>query len=112
MTTTKPTLSKEIYTAHSKSLDAPVSGGDTGAINGTLSIMVGGDMEVYDELFPIFELLGRSITYIGRAGTGQDTKMANQIAIAGNTIGMTESLLYAERAGLDLEVTMKVLCAG
>lgn len=56
--------------------------------------------------------MGKSVTYIGSAGTGQDTKMANQIAIAGNTIGMTESLLYAEKAGLDLETTMKVLCAG
>ncbi len=112
MTTTEPSLSKEIYEAHKNSLDAPVSGGDTGAINGTLSIMVWGDREVYDEIYPLFELMWGTIAYIGWAGTGQDTKMANQIAIAGNTIGMTESLLYAERAGLDLEATMNILCAG
>jgi len=112
MTTTEPSLSKDIYNAHNKSLDAPVSGGDIGAINGALSIMVWGDRKVYDEVLPLFELMGKAIAHIGWPGTGQDTKMANQIAIAGNTIGMTESLLYAEKAGLDLEATMKILCAG
>jgi len=112
MTTTTPSLSKKIYKTYRKSLDAPVSGGDVGAQQWTLSIMVGWDKEIYDEVYPLFELMGKSITHIGKAGTGQDTKMANQIAIAWNTIGMTESLLYAEKAWLSLEVTMKVLCAG
>lgn len=116
MTTTKPSLSSTIYKEakmkNMPALDAPVSWGDTWAINGTLSIMVWGDKNIYDEVLPIFELMGKSITHIWNPWTGQDTKMANQIAIAGNTIGMTESLLYAEKAWLDLEVTMKVLCAG
>jgi len=112
MTTTEPSLSKEIYAAHNRSLDAPVSGWDIGAIEWILSIMVWWDKAIYDVISPLFKLMGRTIAYIGWAGTGQDTKMANQIAIAGNTIGMTESLLYAEKAGLDLEATMNILCAG
>lgn len=115
MTTTKPSLSTRIYESAKQkwlqSLDAPVSGGDTGALQGTLSIMVWGEYEIYEEMLPIFELMGSSVNHIGRAGTWQSTKMANQIAIAWNTIGMTESLLYAEKAGLDLETTIKVLCA-
>jgi len=116
MTTTKPSLSAKIYEVAKKkwlqALDAPVSWGDIWAINGTLSVMVWGDNEAFDEILPIFELMWKSITHIGWAGSGQDTKMANQIGIAGNTIGMTESLLYAEKAGLNLETTMKVLNAG
>ena len=116
MTTTKPSLAKKIYESAKvkwiSALDAPVSGWDTWAINGTLSIMVGWDMNVFTSLSQIFWLMGKSITYIGSAGKGQDTKMANQIAIAGNTIGMTESLLYAEKAWLDLPTTIDVLNAG
>jgi len=116
MTTTKPSLSVKIFEAAKErwisALDAPVSWWDTGAIRGTLSIMIWGEEEIFNEVLPLFNLMGKSVTYIWAAGTGQSTKMANQIAIAGNTIGMTESLLYAEKAGLDLEVTMKILCAG
>lgn len=116
MTTTKPSLSSEIYELAAQknisTLDAPVSGGDTGARNGSLSIMVWWDKNIFQEILPLFELMGTSITYIWKAGTGQETKMANQIAIAWNTIGMTESLLYAEKTGLDLETTIRVLCAG
>lgn len=115
MTTTTPSLSKKIFDAAQiewcSSLDAPVSWGDTWAINGTLSIMVGGEKKVYNETKILFDLMWKSVTYIWSAGKWQDTKMANQIAIAGNTIWMTESLLYAEKAGLDLETTIGVLCA-
>lgn len=116
MTTTKPSLSVKIYNEAVKkdiaALDAPVSWGDTWAQQWTLSIMVWWQDQTFNEVLPLFELMGKSITHIAWAGTGQDTKMANQIAIAGNTIGMTESLLYAEKAWLDLEKTIKVLCAG
>ena len=116
MTTTEPSLAKEIFEkAQEKgiqSLDAPVSGWDVGAIEWTLSIMVWGGRGVFNEILPLFDLMGKSVTHIWAAGTGQDTKMANQIAIAGNTIWMTESLLYAEKAGLNLETTIEVLCAG
>jgi len=116
MTTTKPSLSAKIYEVADEkwiqALDAPVSGWDTGAINGTLSIMVWWEEDTFHEISPLFDLMGKSVTHIWWAGTGQDTKMANQIAIAGNTIGMTESLLYAQEAWLDLETTVKVLCAG
>jgi len=74
--------------------------------------MVWWEEDTFHEISPLFDLMGKSVTHIWWAGTGQDTKMANQIAIAGNTIGMTESLLYAQEAWLDLETTVKVLCAG
>ena len=92
MTTTSPRLAQRIYTeAASKgllALDAPVSGGDTGARAGTLSIMVGGDREAFERAVPIFEAMGSSICYMGPAGSGQHTKMANQIAIAGTLAGV------------------------
>jgi len=116
MTTTKPSLSKIIFKAAEEKwidcLDAPVSWWDTGAIDGTLSIMVWWKEDIFKTISPIFELMGKSITYIWGAGKGQETKMANQIAIAWNTIWMTESLLYAEKSGLDLQTTIEVLCAG
>lgn len=115
MTTTEPALAKEIYELSSNkwisSLDAPVSGGDTGAINGTLSIMVWGDRECFDTVLPLFELLWASITHIAVAWTGQSTKMANQVWIAWNMVALCESLLYAERAGLNIEKTISVLQA-
>lgn len=80
-------------------LDAPVSGGDIGAKNGTLAIMTGGDKEAYDEIAPIFRVLGERITLLGPAGAGQHTKMANQIAIATNMIGVSESIIYAKKQG-------------
>ncbi|MCM8529907.1 MAG: NAD(P)-dependent oxidoreductase [Lentisphaeraceae bacterium] len=105
MTTSEPSLAKEIY-EHAKeknlfSLDAPVSGGDVGALNGTLSIMVGGDENIFNDTKPLFDLLGKTIVYQGLAGSGQHTKMANQIAIASNMIGVMEALLYAQKSGLD-----------
>ncbi|MBS4177307.1 NAD(P)-dependent oxidoreductase [Lederbergia citrea] len=116
MTTSTPTLAKKIYEEAKRSglyaLDAPVSGGDVGAKNGTLSIMVGGDRPIFDELFPIFEILGGNIVYQGEAGAGQHTKMCNQIAIASNMIGVTEALVYAKNAGLNPESVLKSIGSG
>ncbi|EAF5656630.1 NAD(P)-dependent oxidoreductase [Listeria innocua] len=105
MTTSSPALAKKIAEAgHEKGigvLDAPVSGGDIGAKNGTLAIMVGGAEDVFLKVKPIFEILGSSVILQGDAGSGQHTKMVNQIAIASNMIGVTEAIIYAERAGLN-----------
>jgi len=106
MTTTDPALSREIAeraTAKGHSaIDAPVSGGDVGARNGTLSIMVGGDREAVLAVMPLFELLGNKIVHQGGPGTGQQAKLCNQIVIAGTMVGVCESLLYGYKAGLDL----------
>ena len=106
MTTTDPALSREIAErAMIKSLsaiDAPVSGGDVGARNATLSIMVGGDREAVQTVVPLFELLGKKIVHQGGPGTGQQAKLCNQIVIAGTMVGVCESLLYGYKAGLDL----------
>ena len=116
MTTTKPSLAKRIYEGAKEkwlsSLDAPVSGGDVWAIWGTLSIMTWGDIDDFTSLAAIFWLMGKTITYTGEAGTGQHTKMANQISIAGNTIALCESLVYAEKSGLDLGKTIQVVSGG
>lgn len=116
MTTTAPSLAVEIDETTRKlnafSLDAPVSGGDIGARNGTLSIMVGGVREVFARALPLLELMGKNIVYQGNAGAGQHTKMCNQIVIAGNMIGTCESLLYASKAGLDLETMLKSIRSG
>lgn len=116
LTTSTPTLAQKIYaTAQeraAKSLDAPVSGGDLGAKNATLTIMVGGDAEAYDRLVPIFRQIGKTYTLHGGAGSGQHTKMANQIMIAGTMTGMTEMLVYANKAGLDLEKVLDTLAGG
>ncbi|MCA0170630.1 NAD(P)-dependent oxidoreductase [Bacillus sp. RAR_GA_16] len=105
MTTSSPTLAEEIYQhALSKqlyALDAPVSGGDVGAKEGKLSIMVGGELEVFEKVQPIFEVMGQNIVLQGPAGAGQHTKMCNQIAIASNMIGVSEAIVYAEKAGLN-----------
>ena len=106
MTTTDPALSREMAeraTAKGLSaIDAPVSGGDVGARNATLSIMVGGDREAVQAVMPLFELLGKTIVHQGGPGTGQQAKLCNQIVIAGTMIGVCESLLYGYKAGLDL----------
>lgn len=116
MTTSTPTLAKKIATAAhdlgAKSLDAPVSGGDLGAKNGTLTIMVGGEEKDFEVLLPIFKVFGTTIMYQGEAGSGQHTKMANQIMIAGTMTGMTELLVYAEKAGLDLEKVLTTVGGG
>jgi 3-hydroxyisobutyrate dehydrogenase len=116
MTTSKPSLAKEIYEAakqrHIYALDAPVSGGDVGAREARLSIMAGGDLEAFDACMPIFSVIGQNIVYQGEAGSGQHTKMCNQIAIAAGMIGVSEAIGYAEHAGLDPENVLKSISAG
>jgi len=116
MTTSEPSLAKKIYEeAKSKgiySLDAPVSGGDVGATNASLTIMVGGDKNDFDVALPIFKIMGKNIVLQGPAGAGQHTKMCNQIAIASNMIGVSEAMVYAKRAGLDAETVLKSISAG
>ncbi|MDX2249140.1 MAG: NAD(P)-dependent oxidoreductase [Bacteroidia bacterium] len=116
MTTTRPSLAVKIYTAAQErgigSVDAPVSGGDVGAKNATLSIMVGGDREDVDRVMPLLETLGKTIIYQGKAGAGQHTKMCNQITIAGTMIGVCESLIYGYKAGLDLNIMLQAISGG
>lgn len=117
MTTSEPSLAKSIATECIKKnvscLDAPVSGGDIGAKNGTLSIMVGGDESIYDKVMPLFEIMGKNIKHMGNEnGMGQHTKMVNQILIANNMIGVCEGLLYSYRVGLDMEETIKAIGSG
>lgn len=116
MTTTKPSIAKRIYeygkTQEIEFVDAPVSGGDVGAKNGTLSIMAGGDKGIFDKLVPFFEIMGKSYIYEGYSGAGQHTKMANQITIAGIMGGVCESLLYANRVGLDLKTMVDTIKGG
>ena len=116
MTTTEPSLAREIAQAATASgahaIDAPVSGGDVGARNGTLSIMVGGARDAVDAVMPLFEAMGKSIVYQGGAGAGQDAKMCNQIVVAGTMIGVCECLLYGYKAGLDPETMLRSVRGG
>ena len=115
-TTTKPSLEQQIHAEAQKRglrfLDAPVSGGDTGAREARLSIMVGGDKADFDAAVPLFESLGKTIVYQGPTGSGQHAKMCNQIAIASGMIGVMESLLYARRSGLDPDTVLKSIATG
>ncbi|MGE7809893.1 NAD(P)-dependent oxidoreductase [Lysinibacillus capsici] len=116
MTTSEPSLAKKIY-MHAQSigveaLDAPVSGGDIGAQNGTLSIMIGGDQVTYDKVLPILKQFGENIIYQGEAGAGQHAKMCNQIVIASGMIGVCESLAYGLKAGLDLPTVLQSISSG
>ena len=116
LTTSSPTLAEEIYQkAKNKGihvLDAPVSGGDIGAMNRTLSIMVGGDEDIFLKCKPIFECIGNNIVYQGKAGSGQHTKMVNQIVVAGNILGVVEALVYAKHANLDVKNVLKSISTG
>lgn len=116
MTTTSPQLSCKIYDAAKKqgvfALDAPVSGGDVGAQKGTLSIMAGGGKEAFDACMPLFEAMGSNIIYEGKAGFGQHTKMANQIALSGAIAGVCEALTYAKAVGLDEQTMLDSISAG
>ena len=116
MTTSSPELAQSIYRECGKkavnALDAPVSGGDVGARDATLAIMVGGDKVVFDTVLPLFEILGETISLMGSAGSGQHTKMTNQILIAGTMIGVVESLLYAQRTGMDPHAVIDVIGKG
>lgn len=116
MTTTSPTLAEKIYAEGTKQgfhvMDAPVTGGDTGAIQGTLSILVGGEEADYKACMAVFEAMGTNINYMGKAGAGQHAKMANQIMIAGTMSGVCEALSYGKAKGLDLEVLLKAVSTG
>lgn len=116
MTTNAPSLAIKIaqkaHEMEAKALDAPVSGGDIGAKNASLSIMVGGDHAAFIEQKKLFSILGKNCVYHGPAGSGQHAKMANQIAIAGSMIGMCESLLYAEKSGLNLHHVLQSISGG
>jgi 3-hydroxyisobutyrate dehydrogenase len=116
MTTSTPTLATELAKAGAKQqvtvLDAPVSGGDTGAKNGTLTIMVGGEKSAFDELQPIFQVISKANTLFGSAGRGQHAKMANQIMVAGTMLEMAETMSYAKAADLDVEQVLQTLGGG
>jgi 3-hydroxyisobutyrate dehydrogenase len=116
MTTTRPSLAVQISekatAAGADFIDAPVSGGQVGAINGTLSIMVGGSMEVADALLQLFETFGKNIVYQGKAGSGQHAKMCNQITLANTLVGVCEALIYGWKAGLDLNQLLASISKG
>ena len=116
MTTSEPALAREIYDAARArgvaAVDAPVSGGDVGAREARLSIMVGGDRDAFERMQPLLACLGRTIVHQGPAGAGQHTKMVNQILIATGMIGVCEALLYAHKAGLDLETVLTSVSGG
>ncbi len=116
MTTTEPSLAQEIYAAAKphgiSAVDAPVSGGDVGAREARLSIMVGGDTEAVQAVMPLFSAMGKNIVHQGGAGAGQHTKMCNQITISGTMIGVCEGLLYGYKAGLDLETMLSSISGG
>jgi 3-hydroxyisobutyrate dehydrogenase len=116
MSTSEPALAVEIATAAAlhgvHCLDAPVSGGDVGAKNATLSVMVGGPADVFDAVAPCFKVMGATIVRQGDHGAGQHTKMMNQVLIASNMVGVCEALLYAYRAGLDLDSVLASVSGG
>jgi 3-hydroxyisobutyrate dehydrogenase len=116
MGTTPPSLTREIAVraaslgAHA--VDAPVSGGDIGARNASLSVMAGGEEGVVDSIRPLFDCMASTVAWMGEAGSGQHTKMANQLAVAGTMIGVCEALVYAARAGVELEKLVAVISKG
>ncbi|MBU8909658.1 MAG: NAD(P)-dependent oxidoreductase [Desulfobacterales bacterium] len=116
MTTSSPdlavTIDEKAKEKGIESLDAPVSGGDVGAQNATLSIMVGGDKNIFDKVSPLFEVMGKNIVLQGKPGSGQHTKMANQIAIAAGMVAVCEAIAYAKKSGLDPNTVLKSIGAG
>lgn len=116
MTTSTPSLAKKIHEKAKEkgihAIDAPVSGGDVGAREARLAIMVGSDEQDFQEVEPLLSVLGTNIVHQGEPGAGQHTKMANQIAIASNMIGVCEAIIYAEKAGLDPETVLKSISTG
>lgn len=116
MTTSSPSLAVRIAQAAdskgAKALDAPVSGGDVGAREAALAVMAGGQQEAFDRVKPLFSIMGKTVSLMGPPGSGQHTKMANQIAIAGNMIGVVEALFYAKRAGLDQNALIDIIGTG
>jgi len=116
MSTISPLVSQKIGAALAEKsvnmLDAPVSGGEKGAIDGVLSIMVGGDKAVFEKVLPILQAMGKTITHLGRLGAGGFTKLANQIIVAVNLTALGEALTLAKKAGLDRELTLTALAGG
>ena len=116
MTTSSPSLAVRLYELGKEKglhvMDAPVSGGDSGAKAGTLSIMVGGDEADFEAIVPMFQAFGKSINYMGPAGCGQHTKAANQICVAGATAAYTEAIIYAQKVGLDPEKMLQAISGG
>lgn len=116
MTTSSPKLAEILYEAAKKAgihaLDAPVTGGDSGAKAGTLTILAGGDKEAFDACMQVFAAMGKNVNYEGRAGSGQHTKMCNQIAIAGAIAGACEALAYAKSVGLDPQTMLDSISTG
>ncbi|MCL1985870.1 MAG: NAD(P)-dependent oxidoreductase [Betaproteobacteria bacterium] len=116
MTTSSPVLAERIaQAAEAKgcaALDAPVTGGDVGARDATLSILVGGDVAAFERVKPCFDLMGRRVTHFGKAGMGQQAKLANQVAVAGLMFSVCESLLYAHEAGLDVRAWRDTVSSG
>jgi 2-hydroxy-3-oxopropionate reductase len=116
MSTISPLVSQKIGSALEpkgvRMLDAPVSGGEKGAIEGALSIMVGGEKAVFDTVLPVFQAMGKTITHLGSLGAGGFTKLANQIIVAVNLTALAEALTLAAKAGLDIELTLKALGGG
>jgi 3-hydroxyisobutyrate dehydrogenase len=116
MTTTLPALAVRIDQAARErgalAVDAPVSGGEVGAVKGALSVMIGGDENIVNQVLPILDHFSKNVVYQGKAGSGQHTKMCNQITIAGTMIGVCESLIYGHKAGLDLETVIQSIGGG
>ena len=116
MTTTLPGLAIRIDEACQKIgahfIDAPVSGGEVGAINGALSVMIGGEKDVVEQVLPVIDVFSKNMVYQGKAGAGQHTKMCNQIVVAGAMIGVCESLIYGYKAGLDLNTVLSSIGKG
>jgi len=116
MSTISPIVSQTVGAALAakgvRMLDAPVSGGEKGAVEGTLSIMVGGEPAVFQEMLPVFQAMGKTITHLGPLGSGGFTKLANQIIVAINLTALAEALTLAAKAGLDIELTLKALGGG
>ena len=116
MTSGAPGDSRDIYAALKEKnvhfIDAPVSGGEPMAVEGTLAIMVGGDKDIFEQAMPVFEAMGTNIIYEGAAGCGQHTKMANQIALTGCIAGVCEAITYARKTGLDIQTMLDSISAG
>jgi 3-hydroxyisobutyrate dehydrogenase len=116
MTTSEPSLAAEIFKRARKSgvstIDAPVSGGDRGAKEAKLAIMAGGDKDIFDAVLPLLKIMGKNISYMGEAGSGQHTKMCNQILIASTMTGVVESLIYGYKSGLNPDEIIDVIGKG
>ena len=105
-------IAKDLATRGVKFLDAPISGGDVGAKNATLSIMVGGDKDAFEKVLPLLRVMGKSITHCGPSGTGQLTKLVNQICVSVTNMAVCEALVFAKRNGLDMEKTIEAVAGG